>query len=192
MTGTIVELTGGRRTGVIRAEDGSRILFSATAVLGDYDMLDVGCRVRFDVQPAWPQPNAVGVREDSSRPGPSGKLKQTLDLRYMGFEQARSIRSYRFDAVSGGYSIRRYVVTVDVALLLKLNITVQEAPQLCLRKLTAALERSPAALRHELGKEDLLAHAAARAASARPKFRPRHVFGRRRGAPPPGPARRQK
>ncbi len=187
MTGTIVELTSGRRTGVIRAEDGSRIIFAAAAVLGDFDMLDVGGRVRFDVQPAWPQPCAVGVQADTSRAGMHASVAMPLDLRYVGFDQSRNIRSYRFDAVAGGFAIRHFSVLVDVALLLENRVSMQEAPVLCLRKLAADLGGARPPERHELGNDDLLAFRASREASVRRKNRPRQMFGRRRGAPPPAP-----
>jgi hypothetical protein len=187
VTGTIVELAAGRRTGVIRTPDGSRVIFSASAVLGDFEALAVGHRVNFDLDRAWPGRNASRVlREPPGSTAPS-KLDSPPDLRYTGFDQTQNVRTYQFEAIASGYSVRRFTITVDLLLLLKHRIGVQDAPALCLRKLAADLRNSPESPRHELDNEDLLAFALSRAAAV---HRKRPAFGHRRGAPPPGPWKR--
>ena len=188
MTGTIVGLAGSTRTGTIRCQDGSRLGFSAAAVLGDFDTLAVGHLVSFELDRARPHHTAVRVfREPLGASGPAKKLDTALDLRFSGFTQAENVRSYRFDSVARGRPVQQYVVTVDLGLMLKYHIGVQEAPALCLRKLAADLKIIPDAGQHELGEDDLRAYASSRAAAVERK-RPRHPFAGRRGSPPPGPS----
>lgn len=186
MTGTIVQLAPATQSGVIRAEDGSRVLFSASAVAGGFDTLALGGRVRFDCDRACSQVTAV-------RALPEPALSDApLDLRYVGFDQAQNVRHYKFDAIARGQSTRRFVITANMALFLKHRVAMQDGPALCLRKLLSDLETSPSSSRHELSDGDLLAHAAARAAALERKARPsRALIDRHRhGPPPPGPWRR--
>jgi hypothetical protein len=118
---------------------------------------------------------------------PTKKPEPGPDLRYAGFTQTENVRSYRFDEVGGGRMVQRFVVTVDLALMLKHRIGVQEAPVLCMRKLAADLRTSPDVGRHELADGDLQSYASSRAAAAE-RRRPRHSFTNRRGAPPPRPS----
>ena len=186
LTGIIVELARSRRIGVIRAQDGLRVLFSASAVLGSFETLAIGHRVRFDLDRAWPRHNAVRVLREPSGSSTPNRVKSGPDLRYRGFDQAQNVRSYKFDAVRSGDAIQHFVVTVDLALLLKHHIGVQEGPVLCLQKLAADLEGSPDSQWHELGNEDLLAYALSRTAVLQRK-RPKAAIRGRRGSPPPGP-----
>ena len=187
MTGTIVGLAGSTRTGTIRSQDGSRLAFSAAGVLGDFDTLAVGHLVSFDLDRARPQHTAVRVfREPFGASGPGKKPDALPDLRYTGFNQAENIRRYRFDALACGHPVQQFVVAVDLALMLKHHIGVQEAPALCLRKLAADLKAFPDSGRHELDDDDLLAYASSRAAAVERK-RSKHSFAGRRAPPPPGP-----
>lgn len=185
MTGIIVALAGSSRTGTIRVEDGSFMLFSAASVLGDFESLTLGDRVSFDSERDKSHHIAVRVfREPFSLGPPNGKHGGSPDLRYTGFDQANNVRSYRFDAISSGQSVR-YCVTVDLALLLKYHIGVQEAPALCLHKLATDLRGAPNSGPHQLGDSELEAFASSRAAVLQRK-RPKHLT--RRGSPPPGPS----
>lgn len=188
MTGTIVGLAGNTRTGTIRSRDGSRLAFSAAGVLGDFDTLAVGHLVSFDLDRAQPHHTAVRVfREPFGAHGPGKKLDASPDLRYAGFHQAEGIRSYWFEAAASGHPVQHFIVTVDLALLLKHHIGVQEAPALCLRKLAADLKALPDTGCHELDDDELLAYASSRAAAVERK-RPKHTFAGRRGLPPPSPS----
>lgn len=188
MTGTIVGLVGVARTGTIRSREGSRLTFSAADVLGDFDTLAVGHMVSFELDRVQPCRTAVRVfREPCGARGPGKKPDASPDLRYTGFNQAGSIRSYGFDAVASGHPVQHFIVTVDLALLLKHHIGVQEAPALCLRKLGADLKALPDNGCHELDNNDLVAYASSRAAAVERK-RPKHSFAGRRGSPPPGPS----
>lgn len=192
VTGTIVGLVARTRTGTIRSQDGSRLGFSAAGVLGDFDTLAVGHLVSFEVERALPHHNAVRVFREPLRPsGPVKKPDGSIDLRYMGFQQAGNIRSYRFDALAGGHTVQHFVVKVDLALMLKHRIGVQEAPVLCLRKLAADLRGVPGPVAHELDNDDLDSYASSRAAAVERK-KPRHSFAGRRGPPPPGPTNRMR
>jgi hypothetical protein len=182
VTGTIVGLAGNTRTGTIRSQDGSRPAFSAADVLGDFDTLAVGHLVSFDLDRARPHHTAVRVfREPFRTSGPGKKPDASPDLRYAGFNQAQNIRSFRFDAVACGHPLRQFVVTVDLALMLKHRIGVQEAPTLCLRKLEADLKALPGSGRHELDDHDLRAYASLRAAAIERK-KAKHSFAGRRSS----------
>jgi hypothetical protein len=184
LTGRIIELARSTRSGRIQAEDGSHVIFAAVAVSGDFDTLAVGHRVRFDLDDKVAVPRAIRVFRELSRLPALKKDEPKPDLRYAGFDQAANVRQYKFDAVSSGHAVERFVVSVDLSLLLKHHVGMQEAPALCLHKLTADLETAPAAGRHELGNDDLLAYAVSRAALAARK-RAKPAFRGRRGSPPP-------
>jgi hypothetical protein len=163
------------------------MVFSAATVLGDFESLTLGDRVTFDTDRNTSHHIAVRVfREPFSSGVSTAGHRGCPDLRYAGFDQANNIRSYRFDAVSSGHSVR-HCVTVDLALFLKYHIGVQEAPALCLHKLATDLKDAPHSGPHQLGDNDLEAFAASRAASLDRK-RPRHVPATRRGSPPNSPS----
>jgi hypothetical protein len=86
-----------------------------------------------------------------------------MELRYMGFDQLKNARGYRFDVIAKGDAPRRFIVTVDLALFRTHRIGSQEGPSLCARKLTADLEKCTDGT-HELTTDDLRAYADARAA----------------------------
>ena len=186
MTGKISALAAGKRTGTIRAQDGVLFLFSADAVLGDYNALAVGDQVSFDAGRARFE---GGVERVFREPVPAmggAKKHDAVDLRFLGFDQAAGVRRYRFDSVAQGRSVQ-HLVTVDLALLLKHRVAVQEAPALCLRKLAADLKNSPDSMGHKLGEDDLLVFTSSRAAALQRK-KPRSPFGGRHGSPPPAPS----
>ena len=93
------------------------------------------------------------------------------------------MRSYRFNAASRGEELQNFIVTVDLALMTKHRIAVQEAPALCLRKLAADLKDAPASEQHDLSDGDLLAFASCRAAALESKKLKHSFAGRRRTAP---------
>lgn len=192
VTGTIVQLKPGGRTGVIREEeDGTQVPFSDTEVLGDFYTLTVGQRVSFDIEITARHSHAVRVL---AIPFPAGVAKRPLsplDVRYVGFEQTGNIRRFHFESVACGQASRRYVVSVDLALLGEYHVGVQEAPALCLRKLLARLAGSPGTEPDELNEADLAEFVRLReAAAAERKARIRTPAPHRRGAPPPPPGPR--
>ncbi len=189
MTGTILALASSTRSGAIKAQDGSRLLFSAASVLGDFDALAVGQRVSFDVQRERSYTMAVRVfREPIRAPKPARTADSEPALRFQGFQQADNVRTYRFDDIRGGTAgSTPHAITVDLTLLLKHRIGVQDVPALCLHKLETELRQTPGATRHQLLDGDLTAFAASRA-EALQRRRPKHPFVARRGAPPPSPS----
>ena len=166
MTGRITGLAPNTRTGKIRGEDGSHFFFCGAAVLGNFDSLDIGHRVSFifERDGSFTALNVFGepVRINA------GKRAELPDLRYTGFHQTENVRTYSFAEVTSRHSAQ-HCVTVDVALLLKHHIRVQEGPALCLSKLITDLKDSPESARHRLGDDDLQAVIASRAEAIKQK-----------------------
>jgi hypothetical protein len=96
--------------------------------------------------------------------GSSAREADPMEIRYMGFDQLRNARAYRFDVVAKGDATRHFVVTVDLALFRTHKVGIQEGPSLCAQKLTADLEASVDGA-HELTADDLRAYADARSAA---------------------------
>ena len=91
-----------------------------------------------------------------------------MQLRYMGFDQAKNIREYQFEGVAAGEAAKHFVVSADLALFTKYRVALQEGPALCSKKLSADLEGLQQ-LPHELTSGDLNAHVLARAEAAERK-----------------------
>ena len=107
-----------------------------------------------------------------------------MELRYVGFNQAKDKRSYYFEQNTKGEPVTRLAVSVDLALFLEYHVGIQEGPSLCAQKLAADLEAHfPGD--HELLSEDLQVYVTGRAAKS--ALRP---ASRRRGShrPPPRPS----
>jgi hypothetical protein len=87
-----------------------------------------------------------------------------MELRYVGFNQAKNIREYKFDGVAKDEPTTHFVVSADLALFAMYHVALQEGPALCLKKLSADLEmlQQPP---HELTSRDLAAHVSAQAAA---------------------------
>jgi hypothetical protein len=111
-----------------------------------------------------------------------------MELRYMGFEQNRNTRTYKFDGVANGRPPVRFAVTADLALFLANRIGIQEGPTLCAHKLSASPEPSIDTIL-VLTNDDLRAHASARTLAEARKAEARRMGPRRRPpAPPPATA----
>ena len=171
MTGRIKLLTAGSSSGVIETDNGSRLYFDACAVLA-YDVagLSVGQLVTFDNE------NGMGRRAVNicvQRPhqaAPIEKKRKESVLRYMGFDQAKAIRTYRFERTSVGEDTQMFTVTTDVTLFAKHHIGIQEGPALCMRLLTVGTEDlAVPPLQRALTEEDLVTHLASKPAPG-----PRH------------------
>jgi hypothetical protein len=85
-----------------------------------------------------------------------------MQLRYLGFDQTRNARVFRFDIIVKGDATKQATVTVDVSLLLTHHVAIQDAPTLCAAKLSADIE-SGIEGDHVLTADDIRAHAEARA-----------------------------
>jgi hypothetical protein len=113
-----------------------------------------------------------------------------MELRYMGFDQTRGTRVYRFDCVETGQPLTRHNVSVEMRLFLEYRVGIQEGPALCARKVTAGLEAQCGELAHELTEQDMVAYTGERAAAEARKAESRNFAPHRRapsaaGAPSP-------
>jgi hypothetical protein len=105
-----------------------------------------------------------------------------MQIRYLGFEQLKNARAYRFDVVEKGQPNKEFTVTADLALFLEHHVGIQEGPSLCASKLTADLENSCEG-EHQLTSADLRAHADARTAEEHRRAEARRSGVRRSVAP---------
>ncbi len=190
LTGTILLLPPRTGNGVIRSEEGFRFAFSSTDVVGDFDTLAVGHRVSFEIGHMGGVRIAVQVMKEPAVARHPKPVSGTPDLRYLGFDQAQEVREYKFDAVSTGCAPEHFLVRVELPLVRKHNISVQELPSLCMRKLAADLAARPQAPDHELAECDLTEFAAARAAKLERKRPKAPSGGHRNGTPPAWGGRR--
>jgi len=88
-----------------------------------------------------------------------------MELRYMGFDQEKSIRTYRFDCIEKGEPTAHLLIDASLDLFLKNRVAIQDGPGLCARKLASDLEQLLTG-KHTLTDEDLVAFTTARADSA--------------------------
>jgi hypothetical protein len=156
MKGRIERLSLGRYGGQIRAEDGNRFAFEASELLAyDAARLSVGQLVTFDIDPRKRRALRVSVEHERGLHHAAVKQHDTAQIRYVGFDQAESIRSYWFERTAPGQDTRRFVVTIDVGLFAKYHLRMQDGPALCLRILTA--DCGSQLLRHAVTDQDVLA-----------------------------------
>jgi hypothetical protein len=200
VTGTIIELNGQRRLGSIRANDGSMFTFYDAGVPGgQFDFLKIGQSVNFEVVSGVQPHNATGIRSVPASthtpaaailqnppavpkiPGHAEVLKQLL---YSGFDQPKNIRHYKFSVTAQGKAVKHFTVSVDMALFLKYHIGIQEAPALCLQKLSRTDLQAPQ-VEHELTDEDLASYVSDRAAAAARNLERRKWPKPRRPVPAP-------
>ena len=96
------------------------------------------------------------------------RWRRQMQLRYMGFDQTKNIREYKFDGLAAGETAKHFVISADLALFATYHVGLQEGPALCFKKLSADLEALQQ-LPHELTGGDLNAHVLARATAAERK-----------------------
>jgi hypothetical protein len=140
MTGKIRNLNYESASGVIDAENGVKHHFDLSAVLAyDAAYLATGQTVTFDLENGH-NSKAVNICVQKSRhvPHAEGK-KDATSIRYMGFQQVASIRTFRFERTALGEETETFVVTADVTLFTKHHVGIQDGPVLCLRLLSAEL-----------------------------------------------------
>lgn len=178
MMGRIKTLSLGNAGGVIKAENGGTISFEVSSVLAyDVACLAVGRLVSFDLEGRHGT-SAVNVCVLGLHPQPADTPKRPANLRYVGFEQAQAIRSYKFERSWPGEDTETMVVTTDLALFTRHRVPIQEGPSLCMRLLEAGAESGQES-RHTLTEKDLIGFLDARIV-------PLRAFHRRvvRRAPP--------
>jgi hypothetical protein len=101
-----------------------------------------------------------------------------MEVRYLGFDQERDRRTYRFDVSAKGEQRRQFEVTADIALFQVHRVAIQDGPSLCARKLTSDLETHVEGA-HTLTTEDLRLHVEARVATEAKKAEMRQNASRR-------------
>ena len=178
MTGSIKNLNPVNRSGFIKAEDGQTVYFAASAVWEhDYPFLTVGKAVSFDMLDGQ-KPKAINVHLYEGRHVQLQPKKPDgpVELRFVGFDHANSIRTFHFQALIAGKEVREYAVTADMTLFGKYRIGIQEGPALCSRLVaglaTSLTERTSLALTEK----DILAHVESRRVPKRKAFRRRGRF----------------
>jgi hypothetical protein len=133
MRGTIESLGRGSYLGRIRGDDGHSYPFENNDILAfDLKRLRNGLVVNFETR----QNRAVHVSVEPFRLTPIEK-EEDNPLRLLGFEQRGTVRVYRFEHVSVGQGRRSYAVSVDLAILKKYRVSIQDGPAICLRLLSA-------------------------------------------------------
>jgi cold shock CspA family protein len=174
MNGTIRSLSAMSPSGFIRAENGLNIYFESSAVLPPgFSALATGQVVTFDLAggkwsaainvrvPREPRAAPTAPQEHATRPG--------TYLQYLGFDQAGSIRAYRFRKISPGEKGREFIVNADLALFSKYHVAIQEGPALSLCVLSkGAAAWAPS---QSISDVDMLAHLARRPAPPPPRGR---------------------
>ena len=94
-------------------------------------------------------------------------------LRYAGFEQVGSVRSYLFDRVVVGEKTTHVVMAAEIPLFMKYRLRIQDGPALCLHVLSADIDKVEPVLatgaNRELTEEDIVAYLATRPSPPQPK-----------------------
>jgi len=103
-----------------------------------------------------------------------------MELRYLGFDQHANIRTYRFDRMVKGEPAARVLISADLDLFRKHQVSLQEGPGLCARKLSEAPPPLAGDGGHQLTNEDLLGFANHRAAAELRRATIRRIGARRR------------
>jgi len=179
MIGRIKNLSATSRSGFIQAENGQTVYFTSAAVWEhDFPFLTVGQAVSFELQGGhWPKAANVHLFENHHTARAPEKPREPMQLRYVGFDQAGFVRTFRFQAVVSGEQTRDYTVTADVRLFQKYHIGIQEGPSLCtqilLAKLGLPLDQQALAVGPVLNEQDLIALVASRTVAPRKPFRRR-------------------
>ena len=137
----------------------------------DVTCLAVGQLVSFDLEDGIrPRATNVSVQRRQEAPQTGAKRPDMVSLRYVGFDQKGSLRTYKFERIAHGQETRLFVVVSDLTLFSKYHVGMQEGPALCLRLLMAELHGRGLQPRRILTDQDMLGHIASRPV---PPIRPR-------------------
>jgi cold shock CspA family protein len=142
MTGKITQWRPEGRRGLIQTEDGQKVMFAEEAVWPyDVSQLGVGQMVSFELKGnKAPQASNVRRQESQAVSATSKSTHAAGHLQYVGFSQDANIREYRFELRVPGQQLERLEVCMDLGLLLKHSIRIQEGPSLCWKVLASGLE----------------------------------------------------
>jgi hypothetical protein len=145
VNGKITEFRRKGASGAIQSDQGGRFHFDVAAVLA-YDVagLSAGQVVSFEPDGASP-PKAINVSvlPPASIHYSDDRYKEMRRLRYVGFDQLKNIRTYRFERFSPGEPTERFLVNTDMALFGLHKVKLQDGPALCLHLLAHALGPEP-------------------------------------------------
>ena len=172
MTGIIKILNFVTESGLIEGENGLRFPFEPSAVLAyDAAHLCVGQMVAFEFENG--KALNISIQKKPRSSAEEGSRKGGV-FRYMGFDQANAVRTFRFERTFVGEAAELFTVSMDLALFAKYHITLQEGPGLCSRLLTLELDVAGVPVfERALTERDILAHVASRpGAAARHHKRP--------------------
>lgn len=173
MTGTISVINTASASGVIARLNEPSVRFDIAAVLAfDQANLAVGQHVTFDLKGDG-NTTAVNICVQRSDHASHGEAKNPsmVNLRYTGFNQTGSIRTYCFEWRTLGLEKKTFFVTTDLELFTRHHLGIQEGPSLCLRLLLGELnaidvETRPPATR-SVTEDELVAYIASRPVSAK-------------------------
>lgn len=166
MIGTILSWHKETRRGILQDDDGRRLQFSGDAVW-PYDLLNLETaqRVCFELRGSRREV-AINVRCWTPEPLVTAlKASPAVGhLQYQGFAHRANLREYRFRRLVSGQAAEQFVVSVDLGLLAKHGVMLQEGPALCENSLAAILlggsKVTLAGYRHVLTEDDLRNHCA--------------------------------
>lgn len=142
MNGTIVRISRQTSSGAILSSDGRSFEFDLAAVFAyDSAMLSVGKPVYFEVA-GNAITRAVNVSSDAVYENSTGKPaeREVMHLRYLGFENHGSVRSFRYRRIAPGEAPQTFSVNADMMLFQQYHVRIQDGPALCLRLLLTGLE----------------------------------------------------
>ena len=146
MNGKVTVFSRKGSSGAIQSDDGERFPFDAAAVLA-YDVagLSAGQVVSFESDGGLPAKAInVSVRPPASIHYSDDRYREMRRLRYVGFDQQKNIRTYRFERFSPGELTEHFLVDTDMVLFGRYKVKIQEGPALCLHLLAHALGPEPA------------------------------------------------
>jgi hypothetical protein len=140
LTGRIKHLSAERRSGSIETQASLKYSFDWSSVLmHDLAFLIVGQLVTFD--PKGKEAVNISV-ERRDHPAPVEGKKHEFTFRYLGFDQANSIRTHRFERTSYTES-KVFLVHTDTTMFARLRIGIQEGPTLCRQLLSEGPNEEP-------------------------------------------------
>ncbi len=182
MTGKIDLLNRASSSGFIIADSGARVPFKSSELFAyDVGRLAVGQLVTFDLKPGriFEATNVCPQRPRTAADA-KGSLRRAEPLtRYAGFEHKRNIRIYRFELTSPGEDLQTIEFGVDLALLMRHRILIQDGPALCGHTLLARhiqfISAGTRLREFVLTEQDVLAYRDSLPARAERKFGPRKL-----------------
>jgi len=140
MTGKITLLNGADSSGFILAESGAHVHFKSSDLFAyDIGRIAVGQVVTFDLK-AGHLAEAINVCPQRSGTATDGKAHLRRPdgyMRYVGFDHKGNLRCYRFEFTSPGQEMQAIVFQIDLGLLTKHHLAIQDGPNLCRHVLAA-------------------------------------------------------